>query len=230
MNSEEKRSRQKGDIPKRPSPLRVVVFIDGQNFYNDCKRNFGKGETHPHLLGQELCSEAFGTDRRLVQVRFYTGIHTPDRNPRMHAIMTKRIEEMKRNDVYVFTRPLKYSLEWVKDRTLPDNSIQKWKGREKGVDVKLALDLVMMAVEDKYDVAVVVSTDTDLDEAVEEVLILRQELGRWIAVENAICVRPPDPDTGKRPPFKRLKNAGRLLYIDESIFRRIVDNTDYSGP
>lgn len=213
--------------PPRPSPLRVIVFIDGQNFYNDCKRIFGKGETHPHLLAKELCSPPYGKDRKLVQVRFYTGIHVPNRNPQMHSYMTRRIEAMKRQGVQVFTRPLKYSKECVEDRNTPGSYIHIWKGREKGVDVKLALDLVMMAIEDKYDVAVIVSTDTDLDEAVEEVIFLRNKLYKWIAVENAVCVGPVDPVTGKRPPFKKLKNAGRLIYIDDSVFSKIVDNTNY---
>jgi len=216
-----------GEPPRRPSPLRVIVFIDGQNLYNDCKRLFGKGEVHPHLLAQELCGPRFGNDRQLVQVRFYTGIHTPNRSPSMNAYMTRRIERMKLEGVWVFSRPLKYTREYVEERNNPGVFKKIWKGREKGVDVRLALDLVMMAVEDRYDVAVVVSTDTDIDEAIEEVLHLRTRLGRWLAVENAVCVPPQDPITGRRPPFKRLKNAGRLLYIDEELFRKVVDMTDY---
>lgn len=213
--------------PVRPTPLRVVVFIDGQNFFNDCLRTFGKGEAHPHLLAQEVCSTTFGQDRQLVQVRFYTGVHTPNRFAAMNAYMTRRIEAMKRQGVHVFSRPLKYSLEWVDDRRSPGNFIQIWKGREKGVDVKIALDLVMMAVEDKYDVAVLVSTDTDLDEAIEEVIDLRNRLKKWLVVENAVCVKPTDPVTGKRPPFKKLKNAGRLIHIDDAMFQRVQDTTDY---
>lgn len=214
-------------IPVRPAILRVVVFIDGQNFYNDCRRTFRKGETHPHLLAKEACSPAIGPDRQLVQVRFYTGVHTPNRNPGMNAYMTRRLEAMRAQGVHVFQRPLKYGLEWVEDKRNPGNFLQIWKGKEKGVDVKLALDLVMMAVEDRYDVAVVVSTDTDLDEAIEEVILMRPKLKRWFVVENAVCVGPKDTITGKYPPHKRLKNAGRTIRIDDEMFQRIVDNTDY---
>jgi uncharacterized LabA/DUF88 family protein len=42
--------------------------------------------------------------------------------------------------------------------------------REKGVDVKIAIDLVIGAVEDTYDTAVVVSSDTDLIPAIRYVL------------------------------------------------------------
>lgn len=215
------------EIPTRPTPLRIVVFIDGQNFYNDCKKAFGKGEIYPHLLGHELCSSRFGNDRQLKQVRFYTGIHTPDRNPKMHAYMTRRLEMMKATNVWTFARPLRYSKQWVKNRDDKPEFVEITKGREKGVDVRLALDLVRLALEGEYDVAVVVSTDTDLDEAVKDVLDLRKRTEIWLAVENAVCVLPVNPVTGRRPPFKRLSSAGRLLYIDEEIFSRIRDDTDY---
>lgn len=213
--------------PKRPTPLRVVVFVDGQNFHKDCEKIFGKGETYPHLLGQKLCSPPFGDDRQLKQVRFYTGIHTPDRNPRTHAYMTRRLEMMKAVGVWTFSRPLKYSLRWVKNRNDAPEFIEIQQGREKGVDVRLALDLVRLAVEGEYDVGVVVSTDTDLDEAIRDVYELRQQTGKWLAVENAVCVLPVDPITGRRPPYKRLSSASRLLHIDQQIFDQIRDDTDY---
>lgn len=41
------------------------------------------------------------------------------------------------------------------------------KAEEKGIDVALAIDFVAMAVEDKYDVGVIASCDTDLRPALE---------------------------------------------------------------
>lgn len=215
---------------QRPTPLRIIVFIDGQNLYNDCRRTFGKGEAHPHLLAQELCSARFGEDRQLVQVRFYTGIHSPNRNPRSNAYMNRRLGAMKARGIWTFARPLKYSLQWVKNKEGPPEFVEIMQGREKGVDVRLALDLFRLAVEGKYDIAVLASTDTDLDEAVRDVLRLRQTMGRWLAVENAVCVGPVDPDGSlgrRRPPYKRLSSASRLLHIDQKLFDRIRDDTDY---
>lgn len=39
--------------------------------------------------------------------------------------------------------------------------------REKGIDVKIATDLIVGAVDDKYDTAIVVSSDTDLVPAID---------------------------------------------------------------
>lgn len=48
-----------------------------------------------------------------------------------------------------------------KGRIVYDNKI-----REKGVDVQLAIDLVIGAVENCYDIAIIVSSDTDLIPAI----------------------------------------------------------------
>lgn len=49
-------------------------------------------------------------------------------------------------------------------RIVYDNKI-----REKGVDVQIAIDLVIGAVEDSYDTAIIVSSDTDLIPAIKYV-------------------------------------------------------------
>src|SRR3989344_4882929 len=41
--------------------------------------------------------------------------------------------------------------------------------REKGVDVKIAIDIVIDGIEDKYDTAIIVSSDTDLIPAIKYV-------------------------------------------------------------
>ncbi|XOB41111.1 MAG: NYN domain-containing protein [Candidatus Nealsonbacteria bacterium] len=43
---------------------------------------------------------------------------------------------------------------------------------EKGVDVRLAVEMIRFAREDKYDIAYLVSSDTDLVAAVEEVQLI----------------------------------------------------------
>ncbi len=45
--------------------------------------------------------------------------------------------------------------------------IQYEKFREKGIDVKLATDLIVGAIDNKYDIAIVVSSDTDIIPAID---------------------------------------------------------------
>ena len=89
------------------------------------------------------------------------------------------------------------------------------RGREKGIDVRLSLDLVRWANKGLFDVAVVVSEDSDLDPAVQDVYALRDD-ERWIAVENALPWRPH-----AHPRW--LPSARRHRRIDEPLFRVIKD-------
>lgn len=50
------------------------------------------------------------------------------------------------------------------------------KYHEKGVDVQMAVDLLVGAYEDKYDVAIIISSDTDLIPAMEKVKNLGKEV------------------------------------------------------
>lgn len=39
--------------------------------------------------------------------------------------------------------------------------------REKGIDVKIATDMIAAAIDDKYDVAIIISSDTDLSPMID---------------------------------------------------------------
>lgn len=216
-------------IPEKPETLRVVVFIDGQNFYNDCKRVFGHGETHPHLLAQELCSSAVGgPNRTLQEVRFYTGIHGPRRDPKMNSYMQRRLSAMQKNGVTTISRPLKYSEEVVEDRHKRGQYKKIWKGREKGIDVRLALDMVIYAMINKYDIASLVSRDSDLEEAINDVFLIRKAFERWITVENVLCCETTI--SGKSKPLPGLDPPMRTIHFDQDFFDKIRDDTDYWNP
>lgn len=88
--------------------------------------------------------------RTLEQVRIYSGIHTPQRNPSQHGQMQRRMSAWVAENpekVEIFPRPLRYG------RRGPE---------EKGVDVELAIHFVGLALDNAFDVAVLASGDTDL--------------------------------------------------------------------
>ena len=136
------------------APLRTIVFMDYQNLYKGAREAFGwqneaghYGNFRPISLGRVLTRE---TDRALEQVRVYSGVPTPRHDARGNAIMQRRLATwvgVSPDHVQVNHRPLKY----------PPSQ-----GREKGVDVELAIDIVRLALDDSYDIAVVASADTDL--------------------------------------------------------------------
>jgi uncharacterized LabA/DUF88 family protein len=138
------------------TPARAIVFIDYQNLYRGAREAFGYdahampghyGNIRPISLGRVLTR---ATDRTLEQVRVYTGVPTPKNDRKGNAIMQRRLAAWvgdAPDKVEIFPRPLSYP---------PP------RGREKGVDVELAIDIVRLALDDAYDVAIVASADTDL--------------------------------------------------------------------
>ena len=65
---------------------------------------------------------------------------------------------------------------------------------EKGIDVKLAIDAVMMALRGEYDVAVIASCDTDLVPVLEALL----SLGRDAVLEEKLIETEVEPDWSVR--------------------------------
>ena len=93
------------------------------------------------------------------------------------------------------------------------------KPEEKGIDVQIALDYVMMAVRGEYDIGVLMSGDTDLLPALEEVSRLDN------TVAEVAAWRPPARD-GRR---LRLKNTRiHCHWIDQQTYATIQDHTDYT--
>lgn len=168
--------------PVRPLPTRVLVFIDAQNLYFRCREHFGWPWLHPRRLAEALVQEdrlRYGSQSHvLAGVGLYTGIHDPNRRPREHARMERRLDAYRNQEIHVASIPLRYDSDG--------------RGREKGIDVRIALDLTRLGSKGLYDVAIIASEDSDLDEAAKDVYRLRDN-ERWIAVENAL---PHGPTSG----------------------------------
>ena len=138
-------------------------------------------------------------------MRYYTGIHDANRKPDAHGKMQRRLQAYEQKDVRTFSIPLRYD--------------DAGRGKEKGVDVRVAIDLTRMGNKGLYDVAVVVSEDSDLNQAIQDVYGLRDG-ERWIAVENAL---PWTPNSHCR----WLTAAPRKRPIDKAMFDRVRDGRSY---
>ena len=93
------------------------------------------------------------------------------------------------------------------------------RAREKGIDVRLALDLLRLGIHGLYDAAIIVSGDSDLDEAVRDIYELRDH-ERWVAVENALPWAPHS-----KPRW--LPSAKRHRRITQGMFNRVRDDRVY---
>lgn len=104
-------------------------------------------------FSQYLCSEK----RELVGKKYYVGIvkdfdHS-EKSQKMVSGQQKFLSKLENEGFQIERGSIVY------DHTI----------REKGVDVKMAIDIVIDGIEDKYDTAIVISSDTDLLPAIKYV-------------------------------------------------------------
>jgi hypothetical protein len=120
--------------------------------------------------------------------------------------------------VQTFSRSLRYRNQTVR---LPGGGTTTiLVGEEKGVDVRLALDVVRMARENRYDVALIFSQDQDLSEAAAEVKAISAQQARWIKVA---CAFPLSPTTENL----RGINGTEWIQIDRATYDACLDPNDY---
>ena len=148
-----------------PTQKRAVAFFDGQNLYHHAKAAFGYH--HPNYDPVKLLAAVSGSHGWSPSgVRFYTGVPSAAHNPMWHGYWANRLLAMARAGILVVKRPIRYHTETV---LLSDGSAkQVVTPQEKGIDVRLALDVVRLARQGQFDVAVILSQDQDLAEVAQE--------------------------------------------------------------
>lgn len=204
-------------MPREPAVKQAVAFVDGQNLFHAAREAFGY--TYPNYdvlaLCQAICQRA---GWNLAQAQFYTGIPDPADDPFWHHFWSAKLGVMGRQGVYVFSRSLRYRNRVV---TLPDGTKHTFLAREeKGVDVRMAVDIIRMALRRKYDVAVVLSQDQDLSEVAEEIRAIAREQGRWIKIA---CAFPFSPTTRNRRGIDKTD----WIRIDRATYDACLDRRDY---
>lgn len=200
-----------------PTTKRVVAFIDGQNLFHAAKHAFGYAYPNydPLVLTRALCAQQ---GWQLDQTRFYTGIPSPLDDPRWNHFWSAKLAVLGTRGVYTFTRHLKY-----RNQTVPlpgGGSTTVLVGQEKGIDVRIALDVVRMARNNDYDVALIFSQDQDLSEAADEVKDISSQQGRWIRVACAFPVSPVYDN-------KRGINGTDWIRIERARYDACIDPNDY---
>lgn len=204
-------------MPIEPSKKRVSVFVDGQNLYHSVKKAFGY--TYPNydvLALSGLVCERQGWE--LDEVNFYTGVPDQSDDPNWNAFWIAKLANMGRQGVRVFSRSLRYRNKVV---NLPGGGQYTYlDGDEKGIDVRIALDMIRKAHQGLYDVAVIFSQDQDLSEAAKEIRQISREQDRWIKVA---CAYPISPTT----PRRRGIDSTDWIQIDRATYDSCIDPRDY---
>lgn len=204
------------------APARVVVFIDYMNVFNDARAAFcawpfgpADGQFDPLRLGRLLASKRpLGSpgDRILQEVRLYRGRPDSRKEPKTHAAHMRQCAAWEASGVNVIPRPLRYPRNWPQERE-----------EEKGIDVQIAIDAVMMAIHGELEVAILATTDTDQRPVLEAFQSLPLDPTPIIEVS-----------TWKSESFhKKLQVKGIHVwshYIEAIEYRTLRDLRDYNLP
>jgi uncharacterized LabA/DUF88 family protein len=204
-------------MPAEPPVKRALIFVDGQNLFYAAKHAFGYPFPNYDVaaLGSAVCKKQ---NWELVQVRFYTGIPDAADDPFWNHFWTAKLAQMGRQKVHVFSRPLRYRNQTVK---LPGGQSHTFLvGQEKGVDVRLALDIVSCAYQNSYDVALVFSQDQDLSEVADEIRLIGQRQNRWMKIASAFPFSPASLN-------RRGINKTDWLRIERATYDACLDKRDY---
>jgi uncharacterized LabA/DUF88 family protein len=200
-----------------PAIKRTISFIDGQNLFYSVKEAFGY--TYPNYEPVSLVTKVCDLQGwQFMQIRFYTGIPDKSDNPFWNHFWTAKLAVMGKKKIHVFSRSLRYRNQTVR---LPDNSNFTFLvGQEKGIDVRLALDVVRLARQEAYDVALIFSQDQDLTETVEEIKNIATTQNRWIKVVSAYPLSPTSRN-------RRGIDKTDWLHIDRAMYDTCIDPRDY---
>jgi uncharacterized LabA/DUF88 family protein len=170
---------------------KVAVYIDGSNFYHylkDKEINFPKGVKFDFKTFVDFLVR----DRLCVSKRYYTGIfRNVDNSSKSLELVRgqqKFLSEIEKNGFII-----------KRGRIMYDSG----KTREKGTDVKIATDMIVGAVDNIYDVAILVSSDTDLIPAIQYVRFRKKEV-EYVGFSHA-------PSLG----IQKHANLSKLLLPDE---------------
>lgn len=164
--------------------MRAVVFFDGQNLYRGAKdawrpqpaigsSRYSWPSYDVEKLAETLVST--GPERILTQIRFYTGVPDLSLDPKechWHFFWTNKLRYLKSRGVVTYRGRINAS------------------GQEKGVDVRLAIDLVRLTYEEKYEVAIIVSQDWDFGPAIRLAKQIATEQERRLVFESSFPLGP----------------------------------------
>lgn len=145
--------------------MKCLIFIDGNNFYNGLKKLLNDNTIsllpfNYHKFGTFLCK-----GDSCAGIRYYIGAIARSgdlKSEELYANQQRFIARLQKNKIPVIMGTI------IRH---PDKTFH-----EKGVDVRIAVEMIRFARLNDYDKAILISSDTDLAPAIEEVKSLGKKV------------------------------------------------------
>lgn len=206
-----------------PAIKRTIAFFDGQNLFYAAKYAFGY--TYPNYdvlkLAKMICQDKVWN---LAQTRFYTGVPDEQDNPLWHYFWTNKLASMGRQGIEIYSRSLVYRNQTIR---LPDTWSACCRGKkftflvgsEKGIDVRIGIDVIRLALSKAYDVALIFCQDQDISEVADEIRDIAEGQDRWIKIASAYPSSPTYRNRGI--------DGTDWIPIDRTAYESCIDPRDY---
>lgn len=137
-------------------------FIDGSNLYYSLRDRCGRADLDYRKFCLALCD-----GRELRRAYYYNAMRDQSREPERQGGQQRFFDYLRR------VPKIEVKLGYLVYRDFP-----RLPPREKGIDVRLATDMLTHAFRDNYDTAILVSGDADFADAVQAV----KDLGRNVEI------------------------------------------------
>ncbi len=138
---------------------RIAIFIDGSNLYHALRSNFGRYDLNFSEFTGKLCGS-----RDLFRTYYYNAIQDPVQRPDGYREQQEFLDVLRKTP-YLEVR-------------LGGTKVTQGVPVEKGIDIMLATDLLYFAWHDLYDVALIVSGDSDFTYALQTA----KNMGKYVEV------------------------------------------------
>lgn len=198
--------------------LRAYVYVDGFNLYYRLLRNI-----RCNWLNLSTLASLVLPGYNVQKIRYYTARiqpnpHDPDQHVRqqmyLRALATLPDVEIHFGSFLTNVRKMPDSVCWSHGAYRP---LEVVKTEEKGSDVNLASHLIRDGFRGDYDVAAVVSNDTDLEEPIR---IVAQELGKGVAL-----LHPSVYPSGKLGAYATTVRRIRAGALKASVFPDVLTDS-----
>jgi hypothetical protein len=189
---------------KRPllfMALKANVYIDGFNFYYGCLRK----SPHKWLDLNAFCSNLLPTNQ-INQIRYFTAAVVPRPNDPSQGQRQQTYLRALRTlpNISIIMGHFLTNRVWLM-KADKSGKVEVLKTEEKGSNVNLASYILTDAYESRYDVAVIISNDSDLAYPIEYV---KQRMGKIIGIINP---------HGKKPSYQLKSIANFYKTIRPSV-------------
>ena len=182
--------------------MRTQVYIDGFNLY------YGSVKNTPYkwLNVKRMCELLLPSQCKIVGIKYFTAkVHSSKKDPQKHIRQLVYLRALKTlpNLEIVYGRFLRNRTWMPLTKPGKNHYVEVWKTEEKGSYVNLAVHLLKDGYQGNYDLAVLVTNDSDLLSAVK---IVRHDLRLRVGLLNP------------------QKEPSKVLYTEVNFIRQIRKN------